>query len=89
MDKERPCYDKVWLEKIPIARCHQSIPLGSIDSLVDIIVGAAADSGNDRGDDGQEECGGSKEDEAGQGVVAVALAVGTYPDDYSRKDDVE
>ena len=41
--------------------------------------------GGDRGYDGQEECGCSKEYQAGEGVVAVALAVGAHPYyDYSQ-----
>ena len=41
---------------------------------------------DDIGEDGQEQCGGSEEDEAGDGVVAVPLAVGAYPNYDSSQD---
>ncbi|CAD6267713.1 unnamed protein product [Miscanthus lutarioriparius] len=52
-----------------------------------VIVGLAVSAGHNIGEDGQEERGGSEEDEAGEGVMTVALAVGAHGDyDPSQHD---
>jgi hypothetical protein len=48
----------------------------------------AGSDGHDVGYNGQEQYGGTHEEEAGQRMVAIAMAIGAYPDHESHQDGV-
>ena len=59
-----------------MAQCRQGCSI----LFVDIVIGAVTKGRDDKRDDGQEQYVGTEEDEAGEAVVAVSLAVAAaYP----------
>jgi len=91
LNKECPCHGSHRV-KLSFAFSNKAIKvtkdLGTKDpGNIAVILGLAVSAGHNIGEDGQEERGGSEEDEAGEGVMTVALAIGAHGDyDPSQHD---